>query len=55
MNKLREIINDKAKEKYRNLITVYSSELGIPTPSNLHELSLEELQNLEIEMSREIK
>lgn len=55
MEKMKQMINDRAKEKFRNLILVYCSELGIPTPSNLHELSLEELQNLEMEMSRSIK
>ena len=55
MEKLKIMINDRAKEKFRNLISVYCIELGVPTPCNLHELNLEELQNLEIEMSREIK
>lgn len=55
MEKLKTMINDRAKDKYRNLITVYCSEFGVPTPANLHELSLEELQDLEFEMWKDLK
>lgn len=54
MQKLKQMINSKAREKFINLIEVYCCELGKPNPTNLYDLSLEELQDLELEISREI-